>query len=384
MSRFPNDPWSGFRQSGFPVPPGEGVPSLGPNVGPRIARFNLPRALGAGQNMTLAALVKRQQELADQGGDKMPLIQSWTQGASHMLDKFLTGYQTGTVNRQLDEGNAMQGEVLSSADPNTGLIPDEQIDRLTVFNPELAYKLLSDRAAQRQRDIENARADQELEIARQKAAGEVGAWKPSDIATRADDYMKAAATYNQASPTWTAIQSAATVALDPSTETTGRGTADYDMIVGFAKLLDPNSVVREGEVKSASMTEGMLNQVQSMLNQWTSKGMLNDETRRAIMTQSSSRMSAYYSQAKQYRDWISEVATRHNVNPDDVVPPLGEFTPWTDPTQRPQPNPDNPDVVDSDAPADGLQEGQTATDDEGNKWVVKNGMWVPQQQPQVQ
>src|SRR6187402_2009831 len=72
-------------------------------TGPRTASFNPIRALGGGMgNPTLAALMKRQQELAASREGQIQPIQSWTQGASHVLDKFLSGLERGTVNRQMD------------------------------------------------------------------------------------------------------------------------------------------------------------------------------------------------------------------------------------------------------------------------------------------
>jgi hypothetical protein len=149
-----------------------------------------------------------------------------------------------------------------------------------------------------------------------------------------DDYTKAASVYDNASPTWQAMQEASKIALaegpdDQNSE--GRGAADYNMIVGFAKLLDPNSVVREGEVQSATNLGGKIDMVQSWLNSFkTNGGKLTPELRRAIMTQGSIRMQGYYDQAKAKRDWISGIATRNKVNPDDVVPPLAAFVPWSD------------------------------------------------------
>jgi hypothetical protein len=59
----------------------------------------------------------------------------------------------------------------------------------------------------------------------------------------------------------------------------------------------------------------------------------DDDVRRAIMQQGSSRMKAYYDQVAQKRQWISDIATRHGQDPNDVVPPLAEFKAWADPAQ---------------------------------------------------
>jgi hypothetical protein len=318
-----------------------GVPAVPwtPPGGPRIASMFAPA--GNAGHPTLQALMERQKELANRKGGA-PQIQSWTQGAAHMLDKLFEGLEVGRTNRRLAEGNQVQADVLGSADPKTGLVNPDQIDPLTSWNPELAYKLLSDWRSQ-----QNTNA--ELEIARGKAAADAataGAWKPSDLGSLRDDYTKAATIYDTAAPSWQSMQEAATTALSPEGTVEGKGAADYNMIVGFAKLLDPNSVVREGEVQSASMTGGQLDMLNGWLNQWKGEGMLSDNVRKAIMTQANSRMQSYYDQVRAKRDWITGIATRNKVNPDDVVPPLADFTPWAGPEEADPANPDTPPDID--------------------------------------
>jgi hypothetical protein len=134
------------------------------------------------------------------------------------------------------------------------------------------------------------------------------------------------------------MKEAANTALDPRTDTHGKGVADYNMIVAYAKLLDPGSVVREGEVDSVRATGGPADYLIGYINAINKQGSLSDDVRRGVMKEANSRMKAYYDQAKGKRDWISGIATRHNVLPDDVVPPLGEFQPWGAPEPEPDPN----------------------------------------------
>jgi hypothetical protein len=187
-----------------------------------------------------------------------------------------------------------------------------------------------------------------------KSTGTGGAWKPSDIASRADDYMKRAQTFNTANDSWASMKEAAALAMAPEGTVEGKGAADYNMIVAFAKLLDPQSVVREGEVKSAAMTEGELGALQGWLNTWKKEGSLTNDIRAGIMTQANSRMKGYYDNAASYRQWIADVAKRNGVNPDDVVPPLGTFEGWTPPKADP-----NAPKTDPNQPA-------------GDKYDVKN------------
>jgi hypothetical protein len=324
---------------GFVAP---GAPTIQPNpLKPKVASLFTPQP---GGNQTLQALMLRQKELAGRGGE-MPQIQSWTQGLSHALAETMTGIEEGRVRREAERGNAAVAGALGAADPVTGLVPAEAASSIASWDPEMAYKLLSDRR-------EQMNADAVLAAQKEKLAADqsqVGAWKPSDIAARADDYTKAAATYETAAPSWQSMQESFNRVKDLTAGSTapGAGTADYNLVVGLAKLLDPNSVVREGEVKSTADTGGAIDRLNVMLASLGPGGAgLSPEVRRSLMTEANGRMKAYYDQAAGKRQWISEVATRHGVNPDDVVPPLAPYVPWTPPEQDdPNKLPDDPEAA---------------------------------------
>lgn len=289
-------------------------------------------AAGGANPMTLDALMMRQKEIAgqQQGAGGLNNGTIWG-GLGSMAQQFLGGVRQRGVENEINQAQQdISGNLAGAFDPATGEINQQAFGAIGARSPETAMQVYQMALQARQNAAE-------LDLQRQKLAADAGggAWKPSDLGSLRDDYAKAAQLYDQASPTWQSMQDAAKLALDPAADTKGRGTADYNMIVGFAKLLDPGSVVREGEVQSASMTEGMLNQVQSMLNQWTSNGQLNDETRRAIMTQANSRMRSYYDQAATKRQWVTGVAQRHGVNPDDVVPPMPAWKDWGEQAQNP-------------------------------------------------
>ena len=82
-------------------------------------------------------------------------------------------------------------------------------------------------------------------------------------------------------------------------------------------------------MKSAGDLGGYINTVNSWLNKWKEeRRQIDDTIRESIMQQSQLLMHGYYNAAKQKRDWISGIAQRNKVNPDDVVPPLPEFQGW--------------------------------------------------------
>jgi hypothetical protein len=286
--------------------------------------------------MTLDALMARQKELADRASTiAAPRnMQSPWQGAAMLAQSFVNSREEAQTADQLTAGRDELSKLKAGINLDTGPT-SEQIAAADRIDPNyadaltaMAFKL---REEQKTRDATLA--------AEQAKAGAAGAWKPTDIAARADDYTKAAATYDTAAPSWQSMQDAAKTAIGQSGPNVG--SADLNLVVGLAKILDPNSVVREGESESVKKTGGAADYLVSYYNQLVQGGALTDDIRRGIMNTGQSRMKAYYDQAKVKRDWISSVAARHGVNPDDVVPPLAAFSPFTEAAQPDDPN--NPD-----------------------------------------
>jgi hypothetical protein len=296
---------------------------------------------------TLQALRERQQRLQQAAPELPPPTQMTSpwQGASYLANTLVNSLQQNAAAAQEEQGQKEFANAMSTGiDLNTGEVKPEAMSVLMARDPEVGMQFIGEMIKSRREaanaehwtpiptpEGENGQWFQNQKGDTKKvgggSTGESG-WKPSDLGTLRDDYTKAATVYDQASPSWQSMKEAANTALSPESTVEGKGAADYNMIVGFAKLLDPNSVVREGEVQSASMTGGQLEQLNGWLNQWRSAGSLSDSVRRGIMTQANSRMGAYYDQVKQKRDWISGIATRNKINPDDVVPPLPAFQPY--------------------------------------------------------
>jgi hypothetical protein len=395
MARFVDDTIGPPQPAGTaPIP----IPTPAPRA--TLVQAQVPGAAGKpgyGHNMTLAALMERQQQIAQQqaalqqGGGGGTIVG----GLGMLANTFVNALADRRARKAEEEGNAEVAAAYKTIDPTTGMPSPEAMDAIMRRAPDVGMDLyktaMTLRASQAKTENwvtiptpqgESGQWYQNTTTGEQKKVGgstEGGGWKPSDIGSLRDDYTKAAATYTTADPSWTSMKQAAATALDPATDVGGKGAADYNMIVAFAKLLDPNSVVREGEVKSASMTGGMIDQLQGWLNTVKGQGSLSDDVRRGIMNEANSRMSAYYGEAKTKRDWITGIATRHQINPDDVVSPLGEFTPWTE--AEPPPNPDTPEVetVPDGAGVDGQAttqpEGTEAHGSDGNDYVVVGGKW---------
>ncbi len=126
--------------------------------------------------------------------------------------------------------------------------------------------------------------------------------------------------YTQASPIYNAM-----------VETAGRDSraSDLNLVYGLGKIMDPNSVVREGELfmvqgintLPAKLVEG----INSVL---TGSSALSAETRRAILEEAYGRMQQYQSAFQQDAAMYNGIAGRHGIDPADVIPQFPNAQPW--------------------------------------------------------
>jgi hypothetical protein len=113
----------------------------------------------------------------------------------------------------------------------------------------------------------------------------------------------------------------------------GRNTkaADLNMVYGLGKIMDPGSVVREGEIQMANNAQGWQEKLNGIIAQINNEGGLTPQGRQALMAEAYSRMMAYKQQYDQDRGRFEGIAGRNRINPADVVPDFGEFKPWEAP-----------------------------------------------------
>jgi hypothetical protein len=338
--------------------------------------------------MTLDALMQRQKQLVQSRPEVPAQIASPWQGAALMANTFVNSLGQVRAQQQEKAGRDLMAQTIAGIDPVKGATPEQQATMMRL-DPDTSMKYIADAMQARRQQIQQDHQDaltregwshedaaalaartasealtregwqhQDVSQAATQAHEDVmkregwshediqaqkkleaeqaaaGIFKPSDIGALRDDYTKAATLYDTAAPSWQSMKEAAKTSLGKTADEQGKGAADYNMIVGFAKLLDPNSVVREGEVTSASNLGGYIDTVKGWLNQWKANGgKLDNNVRLAIMDQANSRMKSYYDQVRSKHDWITGVASRHNVLPQDVVAPLGEFGAWEKPVE---------------------------------------------------
>ncbi|MGM5020182.1 M15 family metallopeptidase [Tardiphaga sp. 367_B4_N1_1] len=113
----------------------------------------------------------------------------------------------------------------------------------------------------------------------------------------------------------------------------GRDTkaADLNIVYGLGKIMDPGSVVREGEIQMANNAQGWQEKLNGIIAQINSKGSLTPEGRQALMAEAHSRIMAYKQQYDFDVGRYGGIADRSRINRADVIPDFGSFEPWTVP-----------------------------------------------------
>ena len=164
-------------------------------------------------------------------------------------------------------------------------------------------------------ELEKAEA---LEALKRKWTG-TAALTPEQVGALRDDYTKASTAFVTVRDAWARMQNSA-----------GRGTAaaDLSMIYSYIKLLDPGSVVREGELALAGQTSGVPDRILNLYNKLTEGQTTLTATQRANFLEEGRGLfkEQLLSQLDTERDFRS-IATKRGTDPDEAVPPsiIGRF-----------------------------------------------------------
>lgn len=99
--------------------------------------------------------------------------------------------------------------------------------------------------------------------------------------------------------------------------------ADLHMIYMLAKIYDPNSVVREGEVATASNTSPAMEKWWGLYNKQVQAGtVLSDRARASFLDEGYKAATEHYKAAEPLVKFAGERATRLGLDPANVMPPL--------------------------------------------------------------
>jgi hypothetical protein len=121
-------------------------------------------------------------------------------------------------------------------------------------------------------------------------------------------------------------------------ETAGRNSkaSDLNLVYGLGKIMDPTSVVREGEMVMVKNTASLPDWLQGAIASLNGGAALTPETRQAIMTEAYGRIQGYDSAFKQDVGQYQGIVERNKFNPADVIPDFGGYEPWKAAPDTPQ------------------------------------------------
>lgn len=99
----------------------------------------------------------------------------------------------------------------------------------------------------------------------------------------------------------------------------GQGVSDVALIFNYMKMLDPGSVVREGEFATAEQTAGIPARIRNLYNKMVDGGRLNDAQRNEFLNMA----AGLYNREKQTYDSISQqfrgLAQQNQLDPNQVL-----------------------------------------------------------------
>lgn len=109
------------------------------------------------------------------------------------------------------------------------------------------------------------------------------------------------------------------IKASPVDKETATGASDIALITNYMKMLDPRSVVREGEFATAENAGGVPETVRNLYNKLMSGDKLSEQVRKDYLSQVD---RLYKNASKTHKDQkktFSDLAGRYGVNPDNVI-----------------------------------------------------------------
>jgi hypothetical protein len=321
---------------------------------------------------TIAALQQRQEELT---APKMPAIQDPLQGAAYLTDILSTNLQENAALNMEGQQRQKLAEIAGGALGGGGVTP-ELVEQAMAIDPEGMGAFLYKQAL----DARNAEKWEPVpghpEVQRNTVTGELkeshmggpgGNWKASDISALRQDVLS--------DPAYKNIASAAPI-YRSLVDTSGRdtGASDLNFVYGIAKIFDPTSVVREGEIQMANSTADVVSMIQGL---WSKAkdgtSSMTPEIRANLLAEARSRMEGYQAEYNNTAEFYRKIAQRNGLNIEDIVPSFNvlgtpEETPTPDTPTTEEPPLLDPASEDGERAWDQLPDGQEYTVPDGRRY----------------
>lgn len=98
--------------------------------------------------------------------------------------------------------------------------------------------------------------------------------------------------------------------------------ADLNLVYGLAKIMDPTSVVREGEMIMVNNAQGLSQQVLGLITSVNGGARLGKDIRNGILQEATSRMQGFDQSLQSDLGSYRALAKRHGIHEDDIIPRL--------------------------------------------------------------
>ena len=127
-----------------------------------------------------------------------------------------------------------------------------------------------------------------------------------------DDFngLKPVKDYREVVPIFESMQDAAT---------RNNSVSDLNLVYGLAKIMDPTSVVREGEQIMVRNAQSLPSWLQGMISAANGGSHFPQEQRSRILAEASSRVGAYKQQYDGYAGQYGEMAQRYGLDPRNII-----------------------------------------------------------------
>jgi len=121
--------------------------------------------------------------------------------------------------------------------------------------------------------------------------------------------------------------------LESAKDATTRPTraADLNLVYAFAKLMDPDSVVRESETGAVVATQSVMDRVGSYIGQLNGQAMLNPAARAKLIAELDSRFNSLKSSYDAHEEAYKGISERNGLNFDNVRIPVRRAAPESGP-----------------------------------------------------
>jgi hypothetical protein len=115
---------------------------------------------------------------------------------------------------------------------------------------------------------------------------------------------------------WNVIQPILVSVRDAAKDNSGG--SDLNLIYGMGKVMDPNSVVREGELQLAASTGSLGQQLQGYYKSIVNGGRLSPTVKKDLLAQIESRARPQQMLYENTKKRYTSIAQRNNLNPEDL------------------------------------------------------------------